>query len=236
MTYATTFSGIGGWELGLNACGWELLWQCECDPFCQALLRERFGVPIYPDIRTICEQNPAPVDALIGSPPCQPYSVAGKKSGAADERHLYPAFIRVVSKVRPRWVLMEQSTGIFHIPGAFAGYLGGLVTLGYNCLWHCIPACAVGAPHERDRLWIVAYSDSIGRQRCRENITEAKQQRRQTTKGFYPINFWSQVSAPMPYGVANGISDRVDRIKGAGNAVIPQIPYLIAQSLTQIEG
>jgi hypothetical protein len=79
VTYATTFSGIGGWELGLNACGWDLKWQCEREPFCQALLRERFGVPIYDDIRTICEHNPTPVDALIGSPPCQPFSVAGRK-------------------------------------------------------------------------------------------------------------------------------------------------------------
>jgi DNA (cytosine-5)-methyltransferase 1 len=117
VTYATTFSGIGGWELGLNACGWNLRWQCES--FCRTLLAERFGVPIHADIRTLADERPEPVDALIGSPPCQPFSVAGAQRGTGDERHLYPSFIRAVGVLQPRWVLMEQVPANRLRPGAF---------------------------------------------------------------------------------------------------------------------
>jgi DNA (cytosine-5)-methyltransferase 1 len=164
ITYATTFSGIGGWELGLNACGWSLQWQCEREPFCRVLLNERFGVPIYDDIRTICESNPPPVDVLIGSPPCQPFSVAGKKNGTADDRHLYPSFIRLVGQIKPRWVLMEQVPAILSIERgrAFGGYIAGLAAFGYSVVWHCVPACAVGANHQRDRIWIIAHAEGGG--------------------------------------------------------------------------
>lgn len=174
MTYATTFSGIGGWELGLNACGWVLQWQCECEPFCQALLRERFGVLIYGDIRTLAEANPPKVDALIGSPPCQPFSVAGSRRSTADERHLYPSFIRCVGLLKPRWVLMEQVAGILSDNGGdtFGRYAGGLAALGYDLVWHCIPVCAVGANHERDRVWIIAHDNRLRKSQQKGQFSE----------------------------------------------------------------
>lgn len=275
MTYATTFSGIGGWEIGLNACGWELKWQCECDPFCRTLLNERFGVPIYDDIRTVCGQNPPPVDALIGSPPCQPFSVAGKKRGASDERHLYPAFLGLVRHIKPRWVLMEQVPAILTIDRGrvFGSYLAGLAALGFDIVWHCIPACAVGAPHRRDRVWIMAHAQRAwGREQLRtnaereplskaerkegafgirsssENVADCERnglevvpcQQRDNDAKFSPTqrsdlwrDWWE--TEPNIRRVANGIPFRVDRLKGLGNAVVPQIPFLIGQSINAIE-
>lgn len=178
MTYATTFSGIGGWEVGLHACGWKLQWQCERDKFCRTLLNERFRVPIYDDITTICEQNPPPVDALIGSPPCQPFSVAGAQRGVGDDRHLYPSFIRLVAQIKPRWVLMEQVPNVVTINDGrvWGEYLSGIARLGYDIVVHPIPACAVGAYHQRTRLWIVARSRHLpGRGRPVSNGQEPAQ-------------------------------------------------------------
>lgn len=163
MTYAELFAGIGGWSVGLKPCGWELKWQCECDPFCCAVLRARFGVPIAPDIKQIAGwigEHPelAQVDAIVGSPPCPPFSVAGKKLGTSDARHLYPAFLESVRLLRPRYVLMEQVAGLLYDRRTFGEYIGGLVEIGYCVLWHSIPACSVGADHARDRIWIVAHA------------------------------------------------------------------------------
>jgi DNA (cytosine-5)-methyltransferase 1 len=280
MTYATTFSGIGGWEIGLNACGWELKWQCERDEWCRRLLNERFGVPIYDDIRTICEHNPATVDALIGSPPCQPFSIAGAKGGTSDERHLFPAFAELVRALQPRWVLMEQVPNVLAIDGggAFAGYVGGLVAIGYSVVWHCIPACAIGANHQRDRLWIVAHAEHGGlserRGDCRvaknafglfgvsgddneggreqagqvlANAYSAGPQRQGRRRynwrsacewAFRPSGWADEADWFIKSGmgrVANGVPDRVHRLKALGNAVVPQIPFIIGRAINQIE-
>ena len=294
MTYATTFSGIGGWEIGLNACGWELQWQCESDPWCQRLLKERFGVPVYDDIRTICEHNPPQVDALIGSPPCQPFSVAGAQRGTSDERHLFPAFIELVSQIRPRYVLMEQVPAILTNDGgrAFGGYIAGLAALGFDCLWHCIPACAVGANHKRDRVWIVANDaregsthnsqsqerseqprrnptvrgssdvadtertsrrpDELGREKerrtasggCSENVAtggsgrfsySGTESKHQLSRSVFTQADRQWLTEPNVGRVAHGVPARAHRLKGLGNAVIPQIPYIIGQAINQIE-
>jgi len=268
ITYATTFSGIGGWEIGLNACGWQLQWQCEIDPFCRKVLKARFDVPVYDDINTIIGHNPKPVVALIGSPPCQPFSIAGERCGTADERHLYPAFIKLVSHLRPSWVLMEQVAAILSLDGgrAFGGYLGGLAALGYHLVWHCIPACAVGAPHRRDRVWIVAYTDSPRGPQPRGNIGNERQRPlhdgetpsmgnadgagleglRQYAESAGEWFAWADgevslgldgkrriINPAIPL-LAHGISRRMERLKSTGNAVVPQIPYLIGQAINSL--
>lgn len=253
FTYATTFSGIGGWELGLNACGWDLKWQCEREPYCRELLKDRFGVPIYDDIRTICEHNPAPVDALIGSPPCQPFSQAGDLLGVSDERHLYPAFIDLVRFLKPRWVLMENVAGLLSDRRAFGHYVGGLAALGFDCVWHSIPASAVGAPHRRDRVWIIANTRRIARCIRQGGINGrdivSKQDGNRGTEvrgedwklaamvpGVYtgtPADWW-RAQSRVDRSV-NGLPNRAHRLKGVGNAVIPQIPYIIGQAINQIE-
>lgn len=247
LTYATTFSGIGGWEIGLDACGWELKWQCERDTFCQSVLRERFGVPIYDDITTLLDHNPEPVDVLIGSPPCQPFSVAGEMRGTADERHLYPSFIRAVSALKPRWVLMEQVPAILSNDGgrSWGGYIGGLAALGYDLVWHCIPASAVGLPHQRDRVWLIAYSQCKRRTGAvRGNLTHLYHAVWPHSKPPDALGsrlsvfnaFEERVGEPAVLGVDDGLPYRSLRLKAVGNAVPPQIPYIIGQAINEIEG
>lgn len=270
ITYATTFSGIGGWEIGLNACGWKLQWQCEINPFCREILKARFGVPIYDDITTIVQRNPKRVDALIGSPPCQPFSIAGLRRGVGDARDLYPAFIDLVGYLRPQWVLMEQVAAILSLDGgrAFGGYVGGLAALGYHLIWHCIPAAAVGAPHRRDRLWIVAYSDglwgsqpggSIGQQwewpvdSCKIaplGHTNSAGLERLRESGKCPGKWTAWEDGEISLGrdgkrriinpavplLAHGIPRRMERLSSTGNAVVPQIPYLIGRAINLLYG
>lgn|GEM_PF-421705 len=265
ITYATTFSGIGGWELGLNACGWQLQWQCEINPFCQRILKARFGVTVYDDITTIIERNPRPVNVLVGSPPCQPYSLAGARRGAGDARHLYPAFINLVGHLRPQWVLMEQVAAILSLAGgrAFGEYLGGLAALGYHLVWHCIPASAVGAPHRRDRLWIVAYANGVWGPQPGRGVGEQRQwplyggqiaplgnsdgERleglRQSGERAREWFAWAdgQISLgndgkrrlinPAVPLLAHGVPRRLERLGSTGNAVVPQIPYLIGRAI-----
>lgn len=237
LTYATTFSGIGGWELGLNACGWDLKWQCERDPFCQQLLQQRFGVPIYDDITTILTTPPERVDALIGSPPCQPFSVAGEGRGTGDERHLYPSFIKLVSYIKPRWVLMEQVPAILTNDGgrAFGLYVGGLAALGYDLVWHCIPAIALGSDIERDRLWIIARANGEHGKAGMGNLAK----RKSSIQLYNPaerLPFWVQTTGQF-IGVGDGFSDQFysDRVSAIGNAVVPQIPQIIGQAINEVE-
>jgi DNA (cytosine-5)-methyltransferase 1 len=254
MTYATTFSGIGGWELGLNACGWDLQWQCERDKWCQTLLKERFGVPVYDDITTICQHNPPPVDALIGSPPCQPFSTSGKRRGTGDERHLYPSFIKLVRHLQPRWVLMENVAGLLFLERGkpFGQYIGGLAALGYCITWHCIPGRAINASHIRDRVWFIAYAPSAGQERLqsadsksdaaiRGGLQEAERsntiERPELLSKVLPSlrSSWYEEVEPVFLRKPHGVSHWAHRIHALGNSVIPQIPFLIGQAINQIE-
>lgn len=247
MTYATTFSGIGGWEIGLNACGWNLKWQCECDKFCRAVLKQRYGVPIAPDIKSIIEWlstefgsiESAKIDVLIGSPPCQPFSAAGKKRGVGDERHLYPAFIHAISILQPRYVLMENVAGLLSDRWAFGQYIGGLAALGYDIVWHCIPACAVGLPHRRDRVWIIANANGERCERRIQRIGEIKRDRHAEkdlhTSALELMRAGNDLPSPRICRRSDGIPNFRERIKALGNAVVPQIPYIIGQAINEFE-
>jgi DNA (cytosine-5)-methyltransferase 1 len=164
MTFADLFAGIGGFRLGLERAGHTYGWGCEIDRYCRAVYAASFGrEPEYGDIRDITD---APyVDIVAGGFPCQPFSVAGKRRGAADERNLWPEMLRIVKAVRPVWVVGENVPGL----GDYLDTVGtDLEALSYEVLPLEIPAAAFGAPHLRFRLFIVAHA--VGR-RC-ESGTE----------------------------------------------------------------
>ena len=150
------FSGIGGFALGLEAAGaFRTAAFCEQDAFCQAVLRKHWpDVPIYDDVRTIDFEGD--IDVITGGYPCQPFSVAGKQKGAADDRHLWPSMFEIIKHKRPRWVVAENVAG--HITMGLDEVLFDLESEGYTARPVVIPACAVDAPHRRDRVWIVAHS------------------------------------------------------------------------------
>ena len=160
MRVLDLFSGIGGFSLGLERAGMTTAMFCEIEPFCRRVLAKHWpGVPIHDDVRTmgaeLLARHGVAVDLVCGGFPCQDLSVAGKGAGLTGSRSgLWFEYLRVIEETRPRWVVIEnvpalRSRGLDIV-------LGGLAALGYDAEWHCIPAAAVGAPHRRDRVWIVA--------------------------------------------------------------------------------
>jgi DNA (cytosine-5)-methyltransferase 1 len=166
MRVLDLFSGIGGFSLGLERAGMRTVAFCEVDPFCRRVLKKHWpDVPCYSDIRTLTAARLAAdgirIDAICGGFPCQDISVAGKGAGIDGSRSgLWSEYRRLVGELRPRIVFVENVTAL--LGRGLDRVLGDLAALGFNAEWHCIPAAAVGAPHRRDRVWIVANPDSAG--------------------------------------------------------------------------
>lgn len=162
MRVGSLFSGVGGFDLGLERAGMSVVWQSEIDPFAAAVLRKHWpSVPNLGDIRSIRGHAVEPVDVLCGGFPCQPHSVAGKRQGAKDERHLWPEFARLVRELRPRWVLAENVAGIRTT--AADEVIGDLEAAGYTIWPLVVGLYAFGASHERMRVCFVAYAESESR-------------------------------------------------------------------------
>ena len=167
MRVLSLFAGIGGFDLGLERTGgFETVAFCEIDPFCQRVLAKHWpNVPCYPDVKELTSERLAAdgiaVDVICGGFPCQDISLAGNGAGLAGERSgLWYEYARLVGELRPRYVIVENVAAL--LGRGLDAVLGSMATLGYDAEWHCIPASAVGAPHRRDRLWIVAYPQHDG--------------------------------------------------------------------------
>jgi DNA (cytosine-5)-methyltransferase 1 len=158
------FSGIGGIELGLERAGMQIVWHCEADEFCQHVLAERWpGHPVYPDVRELRAVDVEPVDVLCGGFPCQDISQAGRGAGIDGARSgLWSEYARLVGELRPRYVVVENVAAL--LARGLERVLGDLAALGYDAEWDCVPAAAFGAPHLRDRVWLVAYPAGGGGQ------------------------------------------------------------------------
>lgn len=322
LKHLDLFSGIGGFSLGLEATGgFKTVAFCEIDTYCQKVLSKHWpDVPVHSDIRGL-EYNGA-VDIITGGYPCQPFSVAGKQRGKEDPRHLWPEMFRIIREVKPRWLIAENVEG--HIKLGLDSVLDDLEGAGYTCWPFIIPACAVGAPHRRNRIWIIAnarckqqrrksvrfsaelfngsaqgqqpetrnrFADlceafpntqhdgsfATTQQRSNgeaipdntqgQNSTwqfegiytsrnvadtaserqqgqgELKQPMRETQNGEGQANLPKSISfnnqwavEPAVGRVANGIPNRVDRLRALGNAVVPQIPELIGHAILEYEG
>ena len=158
MRVLDLFSGIGGFSLGLERAGMTTAAFVEIDPFCRRVLAQHWpSVPIYEDVRKVGKiEN---IDLICGGFPCQPHSLAGERKGAEDDRDLWPEFARLIGEIRPRWVVAENVRGLLSSGGGafFGSILRDLAGLGYDAQWDCVSAGALGAPHRRERVWIVAY-------------------------------------------------------------------------------
>ncbi len=335
MRVLDLFSGIGGFSLGLERAGMETVAFCEIEPYCQKVLAKHWPkVPIYDDVRRLdadtLRRDGIDIDLICGGFPCQDISLAGKGAGLAGERSgLWFEYRRIIRDVRPQWVIIENVPAILSRGGSVV--TNDLAALGYDCMWECIPACAVGAPHRRDRWWCVAYANSgrgrsnltggdnadgahargsqanrlpgtvcekrgkagvanpssngrkprragntsegprwrqpdgsgissdlvsnangnhghgrggnvqVGRQSIAGEIAEdgnASRAQRSIESGmggmadgFSP---WLDEPGDIPR-VAKGVSKRVDRLKGLGNAVVPQIPEMIGKAIMEVQ-
>ena len=309
------FSGIGGFSLGLERTGgFETVAFCEIEPFPRAVLKEHWlDVPCYEDVRTLTadqlRSDGIAVDVICGGFPCQDISYAGGGAGLEGARSgLWSEIARLVSELRPQYVIVENVSAL--LSRGIGRVLGDLAEIGYDAEWHCIPASAVGAPHIRDRIWIIAYpqhsdTDSAGPHRAPiyqyisaelrnqqeresgsicEDVADAKSftKREQTDEtdakpeGGETRNQFggggSLVADAISIGrqgpgqpwdashqaagrigqaidvvngrvgdiwsiepdvgrVANGVPFRVDRLKGLGNAVVPQIPEILGRAI-----
>ena len=186
MTFGSLFSGIGGLDLGLERAGMECRWQVEVDDYCQRVLTKHWpAVPKFKDVHGVGKQNLEPVELICGGFPCQPWSLAGKRGGVSDERHLWPEMLRVIGELQPRYVLGENVPGI-------APYLDTVVddleAKGYQAVTFEIPAAAFDAPHIRYRIFVVAESSRL---RCEipvanKNCSNGEEREAFSTKGVCP--------------------------------------------------
>ena len=168
MTHGSLFSGIGGFDLAAEWMGWENIFHCEWNAFAQRVLKHYWPNAIsYEDItKTDFTIHRGRIDILTGGFPCQPYSMAGKRLGKEDERHLWPEMLRAIREIQPRWVVGENVLGLVNWSGGlvFHEVQADLEAEGYEVQPYVLPACAVNASHRRDRVWFVAYRNIWSRQ------------------------------------------------------------------------
>jgi DNA (cytosine-5)-methyltransferase 1 len=165
INHASLFSGIGGFDLAADWIGWNNVFNCELDEFGRNVLKYYWpNATSYEDItQTDFSFWRGQIDILTGGFPCQPFSVAGKRKGKEDERHLWPEMLRAIREISPSYIVAENVHGIVNWNGGlvFNEVQSDLEAQGYEVQPVILPACAVGAPHRRDRVWFVAHSDKF---------------------------------------------------------------------------
>jgi DNA (cytosine-5)-methyltransferase 1 len=179
MTHGSLFSGIGGFDLAAEWMGWENVFHCEWNEFGKKVLHHYWPKAIsYHDItKTDFTIHRGRIDILTGGFPCQPYSMAGKRKGKEDERHLWPEMLRAIKEIQPRWVVGENVYGLVNWSGGmvFHEVQADLEAAGYEVFPYVLPAISVNAPHRRDRIWFVAYSDSRRNKRLQYELGKPKE-------------------------------------------------------------
>jgi len=236
FTFGSLFAGIGSFDLGLERAGMTCKWQVEIDPFCLKVLEKHWpDARRFEDVRNCGSHNLETVDLVCGGFPCQPHSVAGKRRGKDDDRNLWPEFLRIVEEIRPAWVLAENVPGIVSL--YLDTVLADLEGENYICWTFNIPACAFNASHRRERIFIVAHTQSVRLQGGCERL------RRVCGKGddLYVSASGNKIEdagsewvyEPDVGRVADGVPDRVHRLKSLGNAVVPQVAEWIGRQILE---
>lgn len=266
VTFGSLFAGIGGIDLGFERCGMGCKWQVEINDYAQKVLAKHWPkVHRERDIRECSARNLDWVDVIAGGFPCQDISYAGLGAGLDGERSgLFFEAIRLVRELQPRAVVLENVAAL--LTRGLDRVLGTLAEVGYDAEWHCIPAAYVGAPHIRDRVFVIGVDTNstfgvgnesrdnrkarpsrevkpgrVGRQ---ENISYANSEGLEKRQGQDAIGagqngrpelgrseWWA--TEPDVGRVANGVPARVDRLRGLGNAVVPQVAELVGKMVLQ---
>ena len=182
LTHGSLFSGIGGFDLASEWMGWENVFHCEYDPFCQKVLKHHFpNSKLYKDVRKFDATNYlGRVDILTGGFPCQPFSNAGLRKGTEDERHLWPEMLRIIREVSPRYVVGENVRGLLNWSGGlvFEEVCADLENEGYEVTPYLLPACGKNAPHRRDRIWFIANSTKRNDGRNTRSVSSKEEEER----------------------------------------------------------
>ncbi len=236
--YGSLFSGIGGIDLGLDRAGMTCPWQVERDEWCRRVLAKHWpDVPKYVDVTEVDWSELEHVDLICGGYPCQPFSLAGSRNGTEDERHLWPYFANALRVLRPRWAFLENVPG--HLSLGFDSVLADLAALGFDAEWSIVPASWAGAPHRRERLVVVAHaaehelhvSDDHSERPGVGTITQREFGRGGGHAGRPDGSWWA--SQPAVDRVAYGVPARMDRLRGLGNAVVPQMAEWVGRRILE---
>lgn len=297
LSVGSLFSGIGGIDLGLEWAGMEIRWQAETDWYASQVLTKHWpNIPNLGDVKLINWKEVERVDLLAGGYPCTPFSVAGKRKGKEDRRHLWPYYLEAIRELRPKYALLENVPG--HLSKGFGTVLGDLAETGYDVQWDRISAADVGAPHRRERVFAIAVdmADASGKRRQDEcfasSIGETEPEFRDsgahgdvpdsegvalgaglrpdetsgvggrrlsntdcsdTTRGPAPsrlggdvdglparldrtLDLWGPGWDDGVPRIGTGIRRRPDRLRGLGNAVVPQCAEIVGRYICSLEG
>lgn len=263
MTHASLFSGIGGFDLAAKELGWTNLFNCEINPICRRVLDYHFpNVEAYSDIMQVdFKKWKGKVDVLSGGFPCQPFSVAGHRNGEEDKRYLWPQMLRCIEECQPTWIVAENVVGLLSMTqlantssivineDLFGNKETSLTTfheftvdkilssieeLDYSVATFVIPACAIGAPHRRDRVWIVA---------CREGGKRVQSEATDSTR-VPSSNFWENFPSHFPLlgndNIPRELDDisfprwRLEAVKALGNAIVPGVAIEIFKAIQKV--
>lgn len=257
LTHFSLCSGIGGLDLAAEWAGFETIGQCEIDDYASKVLAKNFkGVKNYGDIRTINARllagdgiGKGEITVLSAGIPCQPYSLAGKGLGDCDERDLEQELIRVIGELRPRWVVVENTPGLFARKNQqyFDRILNDISEMGYRVGWGMWRACDVGANHERERVFFIAHTDTdcigcnsneIFADEFKKSLSSKKKQKIQTcrNKSCRMVRRYDEREIkPGVYRAFNGLPEELDRLRCLGNAVVPQQAYPIFKAIADYE-
>ena len=262
LTVGSLFSGIGGIDLGLERAGMTVKWHSEIDPYACRVLKKHWPTVLnLGNIKEINWKEVERVDLIAGGYPCQPFSTAGKRQGEKDERHLWPYFLRAIGELRPRYAFLENVRG--HLSMGFDRVLGDLAEVGYDAEWQIVSAASVGAPHRRDRIICVAYPSELfsdgGDNNARvgmesETVPELGNSGGSTDVAYpnHGGHVYAQIKKQPNIGrrskgikrlqweaepdvgrVAHGVPSRVDRLRGLGNAVVPQVAEYVGRLIME---
>jgi DNA (cytosine-5)-methyltransferase 1 len=234
LTFGSLFAGIGGFDLGFERAGMVCKWQVEIDDYATKVLEKHWPqVHRERDIRQCGKHNLEHVDVICGGFPCQDISYAGLGAGLEGERSgLFFEAVRLVSELQPRIVVLENVAAL--LTRGLDRVLGTLAEIGFDAEWHCIPAAVFGSHFRRDRVFIVAsraFTSGLRWQRIRSHPGRAWSEQQFTR--LVERELLVCVPAGKGQRVSDGIPKRVDRLRGLGNAVVPQVAEWIGKQIVK---
>jgi DNA (cytosine-5)-methyltransferase 1 len=235
LTHFSLFSGIGGIDLAAEWAGFETVGQCEFADYPTKVLEKHWPyVPRWRDVRDVTAESIKKagindITLISGGFPCQPYSEAGQQKASADNRDLWPEAIRCVRELQPRWFVGENVRNFAKL--GLDKAIFDLETAGYTARAAIYPACSIGAPHERNRLFLVAHSSGVRLPESYKHL-EFMFKIKKSDPGTWNGR---RLDKPGIQRVVDGVPAQMDRLKCLGNAVVPQQVYPILQAIADIE-
>lgn len=252
--HGSLFSGIGGFDLAAEWAGWDNVFHCEWNKFGQRILKFYWpkAISYYDITKTDFTIHRGTIDVLTGGFPCQPYSNAGEQKGTDDDRHLWPEMLRAIREIQPCYIVGENVPGLVSWSNGlvFEQVQADLEIEGYQVTPFLLPASGVNAPHQRERIWFIAYSNAVT-----QGLQSAEQKELPGANGHNERGAITELRKTHPFAkwpsqspVCNrndGISNRLvnitfrrwraESLRAAGNAIVPNVALQIFNAIEEFE-